>query len=155
MIIEAGGFSRLSGEVALVGGGFDPLHPGHIRYFEAAAGLGLPLFVSVANDTYVRKKHPPLLTEEERIHVIDALRPVSYTHLEVTTTLDVLRALRPAYYVKGNDWVGMLPRAEQEACDALGIQVVHLDTVTNSSSRILERFLAERVESAAFEGPGT
>ena len=36
-------FSELKqyrGVVAMVDGGFDPLHHGHIAYFEAAAGLG-------------------------------------------------------------------------------------------------------------------
>ena len=149
MIVDTSGFPPLCRGVTLVGGGFDPIHPGHIRYFEAAGRLGLPLFVSVANDSYVRRKHPPLLTAEERVQVIDALRAVSYTHLEQTCTLDVLRALRPRYYVKGNDWVGMLPQAEQDACDTLGIEVVHLDTVTNSSSRILDRFLSQQLGSDA------
>ena len=31
------------GRVAMVDGAFDPLHKGHVEYFRAAAGLGLPV----------------------------------------------------------------------------------------------------------------
>ena len=50
--------------VAMVDGAFDPLHHGHIEYFKAARGLGVPLLCNVASDRYVRTKHPPLLPED-------------------------------------------------------------------------------------------
>jgi hypothetical protein len=42
-------------------------------------------------------------------------------------------------YVKGNDWIarGGVPTEEQQLCDELGIEVKYLETVTNSSSKLL------------------
>ena len=43
--------------IVLVTGGFDPLHSGHIAYFEAAKKLGDQLVVGINSDAWlVRKK---------------------------------------------------------------------------------------------------
>lgn len=125
----------------MVDGGFDPLHAGHVEYFEAAAALGMPVLCNVSGDRYVSRKHPPLLPEAHRVRLIDALRPISYTYLAQSSTEDTLRRLQPRYYVKGDDWRDRLPAAEVEACSALEIEIVFLDTVTDSSSQILGRYL--------------
>lgn len=142
MIVPTEQLSTLRGQVAMVDGGFDPLHPGHVNYFAAAAQLMLPVLVNVSSDAYVQRKHPPLLTQVERGAVIDAFRHVDYVHLSSCETVDVLRALRPRHYVKGVDWRGRLPAHEVSVCAELGIEIVFLDTVTSSSSAILERFAA-------------
>jgi cytidyltransferase-like protein len=131
---------RFRGTVAMVDGGFDPLHPGHIAYFREAAALGHPVLCNVAADDWVGQKHPPLLTQAERAVVIDAIRWVEYTHLALSATADVLTALRPRFYVKGSDWRDRLPVSERDVCADLGIEVVFLDTVTRSSTAILERY---------------
>src|SRR4051794_8121419 len=101
MLVGTDELAALAGRVTLVSGGFDPLHPGHLRYFALAAELGLPLLVSVAPDAFVRSKHEPLLPQAERAEIVDALRPVAYTHAEEGDTEAVLRRLRPRYWVKG------------------------------------------------------
>ena len=98
--------------VAMVDGAFDPLHRGHIEYFKAACRLGLPLLCNVASDRYVRTKHAPLLPEDQRAAVVDAIRYITYTHVNQFDTETILRELRPRYYVKGNDWRGRLPAAQ-------------------------------------------
>ncbi len=142
MIVETADLGTLAGQVAMVDGGFDPLHAGHITYFEAAARLGVPVLCNVSGDHYVARKHPPLLPEQERVRVIDAIRHITYTHLSQTTTEEILRRLRPRYYVKGADWRGRLPAEQVEICAAQDTDVVYLDTVTDSSSRRLREFLA-------------
>jgi bifunctional ADP-heptose synthase (sugar kinase/adenylyltransferase) len=113
---------------------------GHIEYFHAALDLGLPLLCSVTSDSYVRRKHEPLLPEEQRLVIIDSLRTITYTHLNRRTTEDVLRQLRPRYYVKGKDWEGRLPPEQVRICGRHGIGIVFLDTVRFSSTQILRRF---------------
>jgi cytidyltransferase-like protein len=140
VIIATDDLARYRGEVTLVDGAFDPLHPGHIAYFEAAAALGLPVLCNVSSDDYVSQKHPPLLTQEERGTIIDALRPISYTHLSRSSTNDVLRRLAPRRYAKGADWRGKLPEEELATCAELGIEVVYLDTVFDSSTAVLARY---------------
>jgi cytidyltransferase-like protein len=125
-------------KVAMVDGAFDPLHRGHIEYFRAAAEqLDVPLLCNVASDRYVSTKHPPLLPEEQRAAIVDAIRFISYTHINQFDTETILRELQPKYYVKGKDWDGRLPAEQVKICREHGIEVVYLDTVFDSSTRIL------------------
>ena len=140
MIVSTADLERHRGEVTMVDGGFDPLHPGHVAYFEAAAGLGLPVLCNVSPDDWVSRKHPPLLAQADRAALVDALRVIDFTHLSGGATVDVLRALVPRYYAKGDDWRGRLPDEETAACAELDIEIVYLDTVRDSSSAILRRF---------------
>ena len=128
--------------VAMVDGAFDPLHRGHIEYFKAAGALGVPLLCNVASDRYVRTKHRPLLPEDQRAAIVDAIRFISFTHINPFDTETVLRELQPKYYVKGKDWDGRLPPDQVRICAEHGIGVVYLDTVFDSSSRILKSYLA-------------
>jgi cytidyltransferase-like protein len=139
MIVSTADLAGYRGRVTMVDGGFDPLHHGHVAYFEGAAGLGLPVLCNVSSDEYVARKHPPFLDQGERAAIIDAIRFVDYTHLSRTETVEVLRVLSPRYYAKGADWRGRLPEAEAAICAELGIEVVYLDTVLDSSTAILER----------------
>ena len=116
MIVPTGELGGLAGAVTMVSGGFDPLHPGHITYFRAAADLGPPLLVNVSHDEWVGRKHVPLLTQAERMQVIDALEMVAYVHAENGPTFEVLEALRPSYFAKGADWEGRLPADELDVC---------------------------------------
>ena len=140
MIVTFERLPELCGQVAMVDGAFDPLHRGHIEYFRAASELGVPLLCNVASDAYVRTKHPPLLPEDQRAAVVDAIRYITYTHINGADTETILRQLRPRYYVKGNDWVGRLPPDQVTICRDHGIEIVYLDTVLDSSSRLLQQF---------------
>lgn len=124
----------------MVDGGFDPLHPGHVAYFEAAAALGAPVLCNISGDDWVSRKHAPLLSQSERGILIAAIRWIDHVHLSQTSTLEVLAALEPRYYAKGIDWQDRLPDAEQALCSKLGIEIVYLDTVLDSSTAILERY---------------
>jgi cytidyltransferase-like protein len=132
-----------SSEVAMVDGGFDPIHDGHIDYFREASELGSPVLCNVSSDAWVETKHPPLLGHMQRARIIDAIRYIDYVHVSETSTAEVLETLVPEMYVKGVDWEGRLSAEETELCRALGIQIVFLDTVSESSSRILSAY-AER-----------
>jgi len=136
--VATGDLPRHSGEVTMVDGGFDPIHAGHVAYFEAAAALGIPVLCNISGDDWVSRKHAPLLPQDERAAVIDAFRAISFTHVSSTPTVEVIRALRPRYYAKGADWRDRLPEEEMRACEEAGVEVVFLDTVTNSSTRLLK-----------------
>jgi cytidyltransferase-like protein len=141
MILTFDQLNEYRGRVAMVDGAFDPLHPGHVEYFRLAAErLDLPLLCNVASDRYVRTKHPPLLAEDQRAAVVDAIRYITYTHINQFDTETILRELRPRYYVKGRDWEGRLPPDQVAICREHGIEVVYLDTVLDSSTRILKDY---------------
>ena len=146
MILSFDELPQYAGQVAMVDGAFDPLHAGHIEYFQTAGmTVGMPLLCNVASDRYIRTKgRPPLLGEETRAIVVDALRDIRYTHINQHDTETILEQLRPSHYVKGADWKTRgLPPRQVEICGRLGIQIVYLDTMRDASSRILERFLEE------------
>jgi D-glycero-beta-D-manno-heptose 1-phosphate adenylyltransferase len=144
VILEFDQLRQYRQQVAMVDGAFDPLHRGHIEYFRAAAtAVSVPLLCNVASDRYVSGKHPPLLPEDQRAAIVDAIRYITYTHVNRFDTETILRELRPKYYVKGKDWEGRLPPEQERICAEHGIGVVYLDTVLDSSSRILEQFLVQ------------
>jgi cytidyltransferase-like protein len=140
MIVTFDDLHVYRGRVAMVDGAFDPLHRGHIEYFRGATALGVPVLCNLASDGYVRTKHPPLLPEDQRAAVVDAIRYITYTHVNHADTETVLRELQPRYYVKGNDWAGRLPGEQVAICREHGIEIVYLDTVIDSSSRILQTY---------------
>jgi D-beta-D-heptose 7-phosphate kinase/D-beta-D-heptose 1-phosphate adenosyltransferase len=60
--------------IVLVTGGFDPLHSGHIAYFNAAKDLGDYLVVGVNSDEWLeRKKGRAFMPWNERAAIIEAL----------------------------------------------------------------------------------
>ena len=145
MILEFEQLKDYGKKVAMVDGAFAPLHRGHIEYFRAAAEqLDVPLLCNIASDRYVRTKHAPFLPEDHRAAVVDAIRFISYTHVNQFDTETILRELQPKYYVKGRDWEGRLPPDQVRICSEHGIQVVYLDTVVDSSSRILKSYTEQQ-----------
>ena len=144
MIVTTDHLHKYVGQLAMVDGSFDPLHDGHIEYFRVAAAIGYPLLCNVASDKWTSSKHRVLLSQQQRGVVIDAIKYVSFVHLSATTTLNVLELLQPKVYIKGSDWVarGGVPSEEKEICQKLGIEIMYLDTVTNSSSRLLAEWSA-------------
>ena len=63
--------------VVLVTGGFDPLHSGHIAYFEAARELGDELWVGLNSDAWLaNKKGRSFMPVKERASIVKNLRMV-------------------------------------------------------------------------------
>jgi cytidyltransferase-like protein len=140
VIVRFDELQGLRGRVGMVDGAFDPLHRGHIEYFRAAAELGVPVLCNLAADRYVRTKHPLLLSQEHRAAVVDAIRYITYTHVSDSDTETVLRELQPRYYIKGTDWQDRLPAEQVTICREHGIEIVYLETMVDSSSRLLQEF---------------
>src|SRR3970040_2081300 len=154
MIIGYRDLKQYRKKVAMVDGAFDPLHHGHIEYFTKARELGGTLLCNIAPDSYTSAKHPPLLPAAQRAVVLDALRSIDYTHVSPVDTETVLRELQPTHYIKGKDWEGRLPPEQVRICQGLGIEIVFLDTVRDSSTRLLNTFQTGRngkADLAAFE----
>jgi len=141
MIVAWNNLPDLAGRVVMVDGSFDPLHEGHIAYFEAAERLGKPVLCNITHDNWTSRKHPVLLPQNKRAIVIDAIRHISYVHCASGTTREVIAQLRPFAYVKGSDWLqrGGVPEEEAYICARHGIRVEYVPTVLNSSSKLIEQ----------------
>lgn len=131
----------------MVDGCFDPLHIGHLKYFEEAFKVKYQLFCNIQNDHYIEnhKKRPPILPEDQRAYLIQSLKKVTYSHICYTSTADILEKLKPKAYIKGMDWKNRnLPQKEVDVCKAHNIEILFLDTIldssTNLSSKYFDRF---------------
>lgn len=63
--------------IVLVTGGFDPIHGGHIDYFNAARQLGDILIVGINSDSWLeRKKGQYFMPITERVQIIENLKMV-------------------------------------------------------------------------------
>ena len=61
-------------KIALVTGGFDPIHSGHIQYLKAAATYADYLIVGVNSDEWLtRKKGRPFMPLDERVAILNEL----------------------------------------------------------------------------------
>lgn len=64
-------------KIAVVSGGFDPIHSGHISYFESAKSLGDKLVVALNSDEWlINKKEKFFMPFEERKIIIENLNMV-------------------------------------------------------------------------------
>ena len=142
MILTWSELPALANQVVMVDGSFDPLHEGHISYFEAASSLGKPVLCNITSDQWTVSKHPILLPQKSRAAVIDSIRHISYVFPASVPTISVLSQLRPSHYVKGRDWLdrGGIPIEEADLCQRHSISVLYLGPTLNSSSALLDRF---------------
>lgn len=115
--------------IVFTNGVFDLLHPGHVRYLQAARGEGDALVVGVNSDRSVRgNKGPsrPVTPESERAELLAALACVdAVTIFDAPTPADIIVRLQPDVLAKGADWA-----ADQivgrETVEARGGRVVRL-----------------------------
>jgi D-beta-D-heptose 7-phosphate kinase/D-beta-D-heptose 1-phosphate adenosyltransferase len=96
------------GRLVFTNGVFDLVHPGHVRYLQAARKLGDALVVGVNSDRSVRaNKGPsrPLNPEAERAEVLAALQCVDCAIVfDEETPHALISRLQPDVLVKGADW---------------------------------------------------
>ena len=111
-VVEAAAFAeslrRERRRVVFTNGVFDILHPGHVRYLQAARRHGDALIVAVNSDRSVRaNKGPnrPINPEHERAEILAALACVDAVVIfDEETPADIVRAIQPDVLVKGADW---------------------------------------------------
>ncbi len=100
--VESIGVALMS--VALVLGGFDILHWGHVDFLRQAERLGR-VTVGLSSDALLaRTKRDPVFTYPERRQALKRLgyEVVSRNESDVS---DLVTSLGPEYFVCGNDWV--------------------------------------------------
>jgi len=76
----------------LATGTFDILHPGHILYLRKAKELGDELFVIISRDSMVQHKSKPILPEQQRLQVVQALEMID--HAELGSEHDIFEPLK-------------------------------------------------------------
>ena len=135
---------RAAGQmVVFTNGVYDLLHPGHVRYLQAARAEGDALIVGVNSDRSVRAlkgPHRPVHPQDERAELIAALACVDAAVVfDQDTPHEIITALQPDVLVKGADWP-----ADQivgrDVVEARGGRVVRVHVVPgHSSTQLIER----------------
>ena len=76
-------------DYAIVSGGFDPLHLGHLKMFKDASEIGKEVIVLVNSDDWLtRKKGKPFMPGDQRVEIIQELKCVHRAILQTDDTDD-------------------------------------------------------------------
>jgi len=134
----------------MVSGGFDPVHVGHLRMFQAAKALGDELVVVLNCDNWLRKKKGNnFMSSEDRAEIIKAFDCVDYVYVLETNRNDVGEAIelfKPYIFANGGDRRAEKDIPEAEVCKRLGVQMVFNvgGDKLRSSSDLLKNYFAGR-----------
>ena len=136
-------------KMVVVSGYFNPLHRGHIEYFENARACGDKLCVIVNSDLQRELKgSKEFMSEQERLLIIKSLRAVDVATMSVDKDTTVRESMRRVYdsfgwkydlaFANGGDQTNeSIP--EREVCEELGIELIdNLGEKVQSSSWLLE-----------------
>lgn len=144
-------------KIVLVTGGFDPLHSGHIAYFQAARKLGDMLIVGLNSDAWLRrKKGQAFMPLSERRAIVGSLKDVDVTityNDDDGSSKDAIIQVRQAYpdativFANGGDRT----RENIPEMDLVGSKLEFVFGVggedkKNSSSWILQEWKAPKTE---------
>ncbi len=129
--------------IVFTNGVFDLLHPGHVRYLQAARREGDVLIVGINSDRSVRaNKGPsrPVMPEHERAEVLEALECVdAVVVFDEETPARIITHLQPDVLVKGADWAADAI-VGRDTVEARGGRVVRVPIQAGwSTSAIIER----------------
>lgn len=150
-LAERLGKLRASGKkIVITNGCFDLLHPGHVRYLEAAKALGNVLVVGINGDESVRALKGagrPINNENDRAELVAALQSVDLVTIfpELRATNFITRAA-PDVYVKGGDYNSETLNAEERASlENIGtkIEIVPFEK-GHSTTALLEKLKGDK-----------
>ena len=133
----------------IVSGYFNPLHKGHLEYFNKSKNLGDKLFVIVNNDNQrILKGSEKFMLEDERVMIIESLSLIDYTFLSIDQDLTVCKTIKLIFdefssvynfsFANGGDQTNeRIP--EYSICKKLGIDLIDgMGDKIQSSSWILK-----------------
>jgi hypothetical protein len=128
----------------MVDGAFDPLHRGSHRIFSRRPAGSSTCRCSAKSPPIVSQDEASAAAPEDHRAGGGRRHPfISYTHINQFDTETILRELQPKYYVKGRTGTDVSDRPGAHLRRARH-QVVYLDTVIDSSSRILKSYTEQQ-----------
>ncbi len=134
----------------IVSGYFNPIHKGHIEYFQNAKTNGVDLFV-IVNSDYQRalKGSKEFQDEKERIFIVENLRLVDKCFLSIDKDRTVVESIKMIFNEFGNKYQLAFANGgdqnndtipERAICEELGIELIDgLGDKIQSSSWLLKK----------------
>ena len=118
----------------IVSGYFNPIHKGHIEYFQKAKSLGDDLFVIVNNDFQRQLKgSQKFQLENERMIILSSIKYVNYTILSIDRDRSVCKSIEKIVKDYGDNYNFIFANGgdqnnsispEKILCNKLGIDLV-------------------------------
>jgi D-beta-D-heptose 7-phosphate kinase/D-beta-D-heptose 1-phosphate adenosyltransferase len=137
-------------KVIIVSGYFNPIHKGHIEYFQNAKANGDMLFVIVNSDLQRALKGSKAFQDEnERVFLVESLRLVDKCFLSIDKDRTVVESIKMIFNQYGNEYHLAFANGgdqnnatipERPICEALGIELIDgLGGKIQSSSWLLNK----------------
>ena len=134
-------------KIVLCHGCFDLMHPGHIKYLQAAKNMGDILVVTVTPDHYVNKgPNRPVFNEVLRAESLAALECVNFVAINKWPTAEeTLRTLRPDIFVKGQEFEKLQDKTgriqkEAEVVKEIGGELKFTQEIVFSSTKLINNY---------------
>jgi|TARA_R110001583_G_scaffold17029_1_gene69434 cytidyltransferase-like protein len=137
-------------KVIIVSGYFNPIHKGHLEYFEKSKEHGNQLWVIVNNDIQRELKgSKEFQKEDERLTIVRAIKTVDFATLSIDKDRTVIESIRQIhadlgknhslYFANGGDQNNnSIPEAR--ICEELGVHLIDgLGNKIQSSSWLLKK----------------
>jgi rfaE bifunctional protein nucleotidyltransferase chain/domain len=139
-------------KIVATNGCFDLLHVGHVRYLQAARGIGDVLAVGLNGDRSVHQlkgSGRPITAEADRAEILAALECVDLVTIfpEMRAT-QFIAAVRPLIYVKGGDYTSeTLDEQERALLNEIGADIRMIPFETGySTSALIEKICGKAVD---------
>lgn len=147
-------------DYALVSGGFDPVHVGHLQMFKEANELAENVVILLNSDEWlIRKKGKPFMDQEQRKAILEELSCVSKVIIQASDKDDsssyaimnfaLSHADSKICFCNGGDRKDKKTIRESQICDQQGVTLefgVGGDYKAASSSELLDNYTTQTVE---------
>lgn len=129
--------------IVYTSGTFDMFHTNHLKMINYARGLADILIVGVSTDELVSTyKAPPIIPFNERLQIIEALKPVDIVIPQHTLDhTEIVKKLHIDAFVVGDDWYGKYDYLEE-----LGVKVFYFPYGNGVSSSSLKKTIHDSYE---------
>lgn len=143
-------------DYALVSGGFDPVHIGHLRMFKDAKKIANKVILLLNNDEWlIKKKGKPFMTENQRKEILEEFESISEVIIQKSSDPSSSLAIeefvkenpyKTICYCNGGDRSNTKNIRESEICKKIGVDLqfgIGGERKVESSSKLTKNYLGE------------